>query len=102
MAKSIKLGSDTFLSITGLDGLVADALPSNANWNDYIGTHNNKIYYIADSSGQTNAAGSWGFMISLSYGSIHTQVFFPYNGASIKIRGANGTSWGNWRSVALS
>ncbi len=99
MAKSIKLGSDTFLSITGLDGLVAEELPSNANWDDYTGTHKNKIYYVGDSSGMTNAAGSWGFAMFLSRGNIHTQLFFAFSGEYISVRGSNGTAWWPWKRL---
>jgi len=99
MAKSIKLGSDTFLSITGIDGLVVGELPSNANWDDYTGTHKNKIYYVGDSSGMTNAPNSWGFAMFLSQGSIHMQVFFRYTGDFIQIRGKSGATWGPWKRI---
>ena len=102
MAKSIKLGSDTFLSIVGIDGLVAEQLPDNANWDDYKGTHKNKVYYVGDASGMTNAADSWGFLMVLSWGGIHSQVFISFNGGRIYIRGYSGSSWKVWRSVALS
>lgn len=99
MAKSIKLGSDTFLSIVGIDGLVAEQLPDNANWDDYKGTHKNKVYYVGDASGMTNAAGSWGFVIFFSFGSIHSQIFIAFAGSYIAIRGTSSGSWGNWRRI---
>ena len=101
MAQSIDLGDSTFLSIHAIDGLVADELPSDANWNDYIGAHKNKVYYVGNSSSMTNAPGSWGFLVSFSWGGVTVQAFFQI-GAVLHMRSHANSAWSTWKKVILS
>ena len=98
MSQSIKLGSGTFLEVSGIDGWCRAQLPSNANADNYNTAHDQGWYYVGDNANMTNIPTAWAFLLVVKWG-IVMQILIHHKGNSVKIRGFSNGSWGAWKTL---
>lgn len=96
MAKSIKLGSDTYLAAAGVDGI--KAILTSGDLNDYYGVHKSGVYHLnASGSAFQNCPAGWSVLLCYSGTSGFSGQMIYHSGAIYcRERSGNPVSWGHW------
>lgn len=102
MAKSIKLGSDTYLDASGVDG-IKGVIRSGADLDNYYGERYAGLYYIsASASDVSNCPVGYSGLLVIGSGSIGFQLLWGKNSCYFRGRTGGTPTWGTWKAVTFT
>ena len=99
MAQSIKLGSDTYLDASGVDGI--KAILTSGDLNDYYGIHKSGVYYLnASASSFSNCPQGYStLLVSSGTSGGAQQMIVHRSGVWYRDRSGSPVTWSHWFKI---